>query len=160
MMHKTAFIGHRNCLPKDIEQRLTIAVQNQINSGCKNFIMGTHGDFDRTATTVCRTLKKGNPEIKIEVVVTNLNQIKSNDDCFTPQDKEIELTTFEIEEVHFKQQIVESNKQMIDSCDTLICYVSPHSFTNGSTRVLKYAIKKGLKIINLYNEKDDILTQK
>ena len=155
MIHKTAFIGHRNYLPKDIEQRLTIAVQNQIDFGCKNFIIGTHGEFDKMATSVCKSLKKNNPEIKIEVVVTNLNQIKSNDDCFTPQDKEIELTTFEIEEVHFKRQIVESNKQMIDSCDTLICYVSPHLFTNGSSKVLKYAIKKGLKIINLYDEKDD-----
>ena len=155
MMHKTAFIGHRNLLPKDIEQRLTIAVQNQIDSGCKNFIIGTHGEFDKMATSVCKSLKKNNTEIKIEVVVTNLNQIKSNDDCFTPQDKEIELTTFEIEEVHFKRQIIDSNKQMIDSCDTLICYVSPHSFTNGSSKVLKYAIKKGLKIINLYEEKDD-----
>lgn len=30
----------------------------------------------------------------------------------------------EIEEEHYKRQVIESNHQMIDNCNTLICYVN------------------------------------
>ena len=57
---------------------------------------------------------------------------------------------FEIEDLHYKQRITTSNKKMIDSCDTLICYVDPNAWKSGAKTTMNYAQKKGLKIINLY----------
>ena len=49
MISKIALMGHRNFLPPDIENRLTMALENEIKSDSYNFIVGTHGDFDRMA---------------------------------------------------------------------------------------------------------------
>lgn len=41
---------------------------------------------------------------------------------------------------------------MIENCDTLICYADDNwHFTNGTHKVVKYAQKCGLQIINLAN---------
>ena len=43
---------------------------------------------------------------------------------------------------------------MIDACDTLICYVDENAYRSGAKTSMRYAKRKGLKIINLYDEKD------
>ena len=60
------------------------------------------------------------------------------------------MVMYEIEELHYKQQIVASNKQMINACDTLICYVRPQAWRSGAQAIMNYAKKRGLKIVNLY----------
>ena len=62
---------------------------------------------------------------------------------------------YEIEDIHPKRQITESNKQMIDECDTLICYVDPKSYKSGAKTAMNYAKRKGKKIINTYDERDE-----
>ena len=57
-------------------------------------------------------------------------------------------------DAHYKQRITLSNRQMIDGCDTLICYVDEHVYRSGAKTAMCYAKKKGLKIINLFREKD------
>jgi hypothetical protein len=44
---------------------------------------------------------------------------------------------------------------MIDNCDTLICYVNKKHNPSGAKTTMNYAKRKGLEIINLYDEKDD-----
>lgn len=39
---------------------------------------------------------------------------------------------------------------MIDYSDTLICYVKPNSWRSGAKKIMDYAIKKGLKVINIF----------
>lgn len=149
MDRKTAFIGHRDFLPGDIGQRLKLAIQNEIDLGCRSFIMGTHGNFDLESLRACKSLRKIYPEIKIEVVITSLSQIQP-DTVF--DEFGVETVMYEIEETHFKRRIIESNRQMIDNCDTLICYVQPKRWRSGADLIMNYAIKKGLKIVNLYQE--------
>jgi len=142
MGRKVCFIGHRFLLPSNIQLFLKTAIESEIKQGCKNFIVGSHGDFDREALDTCLSLRNIYPDIKIEVAVTSFNQTYTN----------VETVMFEIENLHYKQRIMASNKQMIDSCDTLICYVKPNSWNSGAKMVMDYAIKQGLKIINLYDD--------
>ena len=86
---------------------------------------------------------------KIEVVITNYNP-KIQDKIIIKENPKYETVMFEIEDLHPKQRITASNKQMIDSCDSLICYVDPNSWKSGAKTTMNYAQKKGLKIINLY----------
>ena len=44
---------------------------------------------------------------------------------------------------------------MIDGCDTLICYVDPKRYRSGAKNAMNYAKRKGLKIVNLFDEKDN-----
>ena len=139
MSRKTTFIGHRDFLPSDIEQRLSAVVQKEIESGCRYFVMGSHGEFDKVALRVCKALQKKYPDIKVEVAITSFNQAY----------RDVETIMFEIEAVHYKRRIIESNKQMIDACDTLICYVRPNSWRSGAMQTLNYAINKNKNIINI-----------
>lgn len=139
MTRKTTFIGHRDFLPGDIEERLSAVVQKEIDSGCRYFIVGSHGEFDRVALGVCKLMRQIYPEIKIEVAITSFNQ-----DYY-----DVETVMFEIEEVYYKRRIIESNKQMVDACDVLICYVRPNSWRSGAKQILNYAKSKNKKIINI-----------
>ena len=149
MSNKVTFIGHRILLQSNIQQLLKSAIENEIQSGCKNFIVGSHGEFDKTVLDILLTLKNTYPEIKIEVVITNYNP-KIQDEIIIKENPKYETVMFEIEDLHPKQRITASNKQMIDSCDSLICYVQPNAWKSGAKTTMNYAKKKGLKIINLY----------
>lgn len=151
MSNKVTFIGHRILLQSNIQQLLKSVIENEIQSGCKNFIVGSHGEFDKTVLDILLTLKNTYPEIKIEVVITNYNP-KIQDEIIIKEKPKYETVMFEVEELHPKQRITASNKQMIDSCDTLICYVQPNAWKSGAKTTMNYAKKKGLKIINLYTK--------
>ena len=159
-MRKTAFIGHSWAHGEEMREKLYAAVENEIKNGCKYFTMGTRGNFDSEALWICRDLRKKYKDIKIEVVITSFSQIKPvidhdeifGDEKYVPYD-DVETVMYEIEEVFYKRKITESNKQMIDTCDTLICYVEEDSHrASGARSAMKYAKKKGLRIVNLLNQ--------
>ena len=150
---KTAFIGHRKIFAKDIYERLVTAIQTEIENGCKEFTMGTHGEFDQLALSVCRSLRQTHTDLEIEVVITSLNTIKKDGKLAAPF-ADVKTVMFDIEETHYKRKITLSNRQMIDGCDTLICYVDERLYRSGAKTAMRYAKKKGLKIINLYRDED------
>ena len=61
---------------------------------------------------------------------------------------------YNVEKEHFKRKITESNKQMIDESDTLICYVNSTRTYGGAKTAYKYARKKGLAIVNLFDYRE------
>lgn len=158
-MEKICFIGHRRIGFGPIRERLKSAIEKKVKEGCRFFTMGTHGEFDELALSVCRELRKTYTDIKIEVVITSLKKIEKQllyDDEFgkeyeTPY-SDVSTTMYEIEDSHYKRQIIESNHQMIDNCDTLICYVNKKHNPSGAKLAMNYAKRKGLEIINLYIE--------
>ena len=158
MDKKICFIGHRNVYKYgEIEKRLYNLIEEKIIDGYKCFTMGTHGEFDKLALSVCRQLRNFYKFIKIEVVITSFKTIESKiehdeifgDEKFMPYN-DVQTVMYEIEEVHFKKQIIVSNQQMIDTCDTLIYYVDTNRYVSGAKIAMKYALKKGLNIINLF----------
>ena len=106
MERKTAFIGHRNLWEQNIEirQNLYKEVEKQILNGCRFFTMGTHGDFDKLALSVCRQLRKTYQDIEIEVVITSFKTIEPiiehdkifEDEKFIPF-KDVRTVMYEIE---------------------------------------------------------------
>ena len=153
---KTAFIGHRQLFSPDIEERLLSAVETEIKNGCKEFTVGTHGEFDSLALYICRKLRHTYTDIKIEVVLTSLNEIKKDSEFDAPPYADVQTIMYDIEDVHFKQKIIISNRRMLDSCDTLICYVDTSVYKSGAKMALRYAEKRGLKIMNLFRKEDNL----
>lgn len=151
-----AFFGHRNLWGRDLRERL----KNEIESNlCDEIhcLIGTHGEFDSLALSVCRELRKSYPQVKITVVFTTLNVLKKGkDELFSTADmyRDVETTIYDIEEEHFKNQIVVSNRKMVDDCDLVICYVDMKEYRSGAKRAVNYAISQGKKVINLYREQD------
>lgn len=154
-MRKTAFIGHRQVFGKGVYETLLAEVEKLIVRGCKFFTMGTHGEFDRLALSACRSLRTRYTDIQIEVVITTLNAIKKEGAACRYSD--VATVMFDNEEVHYKRRITASNRRMIDGCDTLVGYVNEKSVRSGAKTAMRYAMKKGLEIINLYREEDQPL---
>ncbi len=151
---KTAFIGHRQVFAKNIGEKLADAIRAEIANGCRQFTMGTHGEFDGLALNACRRLRNVYRDLEIEVVLTSLHTIKKESEFGIVPYADVKTVMYDIEEAHYKQQITLSNKQMLDTCDTLICYVDTSSYKSGAKAALRYAEKKGLKIVNLYCKED------
>lgn len=158
MNKKICFIGHRHIYNyKEIREKLYNIVEEEIKKGCKFFTMGTHGEFDEMALSVCRELRKIYTDIEIEVVITSFKTIEPiidrdpifGDEKYIPY-SDVKTTMYDIEEEHYKRRIIVSNKKMIDNCNTLICYVNPTKIYGGAIIAYKYAKKKGLQIVNLF----------
>jgi len=162
MNKRCCFIGHRRIGFGPIRERLEQAVKIEINNGCKFFTMGTHGEFDTLALDVCKMFRAEIKDVEIEVVLTSLNKIKKQlifEDAFGKVFEipysDVKTVMFDMEQEHFKRKITLSNRIMLDSCDIVICYVDKRKIQSGAKSALNYAMKKGLKIINLYDEKDE-----
>ena len=159
---KTCFIGHRNIIAdENITKRLYETIKAEIEKGCTKFTMGTHGNFDKISLSVCKQLRQQFKNVEIEVVITSLNLIKKKittdifgTTVFTPYE-DVKTVMYNIEEEHFKNRITSSNKQMIDTCQTMICYVDTKKTSSGAKRAFNYAKRKGLEVINLYKEEYD-----
>ena len=154
MEKKTAFIGHRNVPLSTVKERLRDAVEKQIAEGCFSFIMGTHGAFDEGALSVCREARRRYPDLKIEIVLTSYHQVATKKEHKAPYSDDITIL-FDTEDIHYKKRILLGNHRMIDECDTLICYVDEKRKHSGAKTIMLYARRKGLRIINLYQETDD-----
>ena len=130
-MKKVCFIGHRY-IDVNIEDRLKLAIKNQIDLGYKTFVVGHHGQFDQLTLTLLQHFQKSY-DINIEIVVTSLNQIYKKQNI--SKNKNIKFVLYDVEETYFKKQIVESNKQMIDDCQCLICYINPKKNKSGAKTI-------------------------
>ena len=161
---KTAFAGHRHISidEKELKNRLVDAIKMEVDNGCLSFTMGgVYGKFDKIALSACRYVRKEYKNIEIEVVFTSLHQIEKsverelNGKIVYSYYGDVKTVIYDVENEFYKNKIISSNKQMIDDCDTLICYINSDNYRSGAKKTMKYAIKKGLKVINLYREKDD-----
>ena len=151
---KTALIGHRGIFAPTLPQRLLKAIEGEIKNGCLRFTVGTHGEFDRLALSVCRELRHDHPEMQIEVVLRSLHAVQKSGEWGGAPYSDVTTVMYDIEETYFKRQITLSNRKMIDGCDTLICYVDEKRSRSGAKTAMRYAKRKGLRIINLYDETD------
>ena len=158
MSKKVCFIGHREIRLIDISEKLKEAIENEIINGYRHFIMGSHGNFDNFCLNACRKLRKKYPDIEIEVILTSRKQLEtfyidkeSGIETYSPY-KDVKTFLYEIDDVYFKRQITESNQKMINECDTLICYVNKKKTYSGAKYAYNYAKRKGLRIVNLYDE--------
>lgn len=125
-------------------------------------LQSLHGEFDSKVLSACKQFREKYKDIKIQVAITSFQKIKKQvikdeifgDEIYVPYD-DVETIMFDIEEEHFKKQITVSNRQMIDLCDTLICFVDKTRNPSGAKTAMNYAKRKGLKIVNLYREEDE-----
>ena len=108
---------------KDCAFSLQNNIEEQIADGCKSFTMGTHGEFDEMALSACRSARQDHPDIKIEVVLTSYHAVEKKTEFDYIPYQDVDTVMYDIEDEHFKRQITVCNRQMIDTCDTLICYV-------------------------------------
>ena len=166
MQNKVCFIGHRYIFESKLYEKLKDAIQYVIDKGYRKFMIGCHGEFDKLALSLCKSFRNEYKDIDIDVVLTSYHKIErkiiatfknefgeTEEIADTNPYSDVKTTIYEIEELYFKKQITESNRKMIDECDTLICFVDTTRQRSGAKKALKYAKRKGLTIINCFDER-------
>ena len=141
------------------KQDLYQALENEIKNGTKLFSVGVHGRFDVVALWLCKKLRNIYPDIKVRVVFSNLNFLKKPN---SPRTKELleyyedaEIFTYPIENIHYKAQIVATNKFMVDDSTSIICNIDTDKHYGGAIQTYKYAKRKNKNVINLYTKNDE-----
>ena len=136
---KSCFMfGHADS-PDHIMSRIEAVIEDQyINNGTTAFYVGNRGRFDSIAAAACRLVKQRHPEIRLYLLLV-----------YHPGERTVDLTDgFDssyyppLEGVPRQYAIVRANRYMVDTADSIICYVK-HI---GNTRnLLEYAQKRQKK---------------
>ena len=136
---KSCFLFGHSDAPQDIQSAIETAVQRQyLNYGIRQYYVGAYGSFDRLAASALKTVKKQYQDISLYLLLP-----------YHPAERPVETPegfngTFypPLEKVPRRYAIVRANRYMIETCDSVICYVN-HI---GNTRILlEYAQRRAKK---------------
>ena len=138
--------GHATT-PYDALPLIEAAAEGQYQEqGIRTFIVGNRGSFDSLAATAIKNLKKRHDDISLLLLL-----------AYHPAERPVHLTEgFDnsyyppLESVPRQYAIVRANKYMVDTADSIICYVN----RIGNTRKLleqaqKRQKKEGIPIENV-----------
>ena len=147
MDNKVCFMFGHAATPYEAISSIEAAAERQYNeNGIRTFIVGNRGSFDSYATTAIKSLKQRHSDISLLLLL-----------AYHPGERSVDLTPeFDnsyyppLEGVPRQYAIVRANRYMVDTADSIICYVK-HI---GNTRnLLEYAQrrqkKEGITIENV-----------
>ena len=136
---KSCFLFGRSDAPQDLQSAIEAAVERQyFNLGIRQYYVGAYGSFDRMAASALSAVKKRHNDISVYLLLP-----------YHPADRPVEASKgFDgtyyppLEKVPKRYAIVRANRQMIETCDGVICYAN-HI---GNTRtLLEYARRRAKK---------------
>jgi len=135
------FCGHGDIqYGSEIKKKLYEMLENLINQGADEFLLGGYGNFDMMAAHTVRDLKEQYPNIQSVFVMPYLNREYDTalyDETIYP----------DIEHIPKRLAIIKRNEYMVDAADVVIAYVE-HGW-GGAAKTMMYAIKKGKQIVSL-----------
>ena len=145
MGNKICFLFGNSTTPYEalpwIEQA---AERHYLELGIRTFVIGNRGNFDSYAATAIKSLKRKHRDISLVLLL-----------AYHPGERPFELPAgFDssyyppLENVPRKYAIVRTNKYMIDTADSIICYAK---FAGNCKELLEYA-KRHCKINNTFVE--------
>lgn len=147
MDNKVCFMFGHATTPYDALPMIEAAAERQYQEqGIRTFIVGNRGNFDSYAATAIKHLKRKYNDISLLLLL-----------AYHPAERPVHLTEgFDnsyyppLENVPRQYAIVRANKYMIDTADSIICYVNQI----GNTRKLleqaqKRQKKEGIPIENV-----------
>lgn len=150
------FFGHRFIdNPIRIENLLEKYIQKLlVEYEYVDFIVGRNGDFDQyAASAVLRVQKKYRSDNSALVLVLPYHTADylNNKESYHRYYTDVEIS-YAASMAHSKAAIQIRNREMVDRADLILCCIE-HEW-GGAWQTVKYAAKRGKKIINLYNESE------
>ena len=140
-MSVCTFFGHSECDELDAEV-LRSAIEDLINQGVTDFVVGHQGQFDAMVRNCLESLRLQYPHIRYSVVLAYLPTEKREYDDFSDT-----MYPEGIETVHPKYAINWRNRYLVDTADICLCYIR-HTW-GGAYKFVRMAKRRGLTIINL-----------
>lgn len=148
-MKTVTFCGHGDLSRAEISHvipRLLCTLENLINNGAVEFLLGDYGDFDKLCAKTLYFLKNKYPHI-VSVCVTPYMEREYSRILY-------DLSEYPpLEKVPKRIAIIKRNEYMIDKSDIVVSYIT-HTF-GGAYTSFKYAKRKHKNIIMLgYDDAD------
>lgn len=136
MDQKICFLfGHATTPPVAIDRVKAAAQRHYEEFGIRTFIVGNRGTFDSYAATALKALKRMHGDITLLLLL-----------AYHPAERSVDLTEgFDnayyppIEHIPRQYAIAGANKYMVDTADSLICYVDR---IGNSRNLLAYAQRR------------------
>lgn len=153
---KICLFGHSTIFNDlEISKRLIKAIE-KLTFDTLELYFGTHGDFDNLCFYTLKQLSDNNKKISIHIVLSSPRPYKKYKYKPSKIDKYkgFETFSFDIDEIHFKQQIIVTNQKMVDKCDICICYINPNKTYGGALKTFKHARSQNKEIINIFDIND------
>lgn len=152
------FLGHRK-IPEtnDLKIKLYLQVEKLIvNEKVHTFLFGSRSEFDKLCHSIVTILKQKYPFIKRIYVRAEFPYINNEYRNYLLEKYEDTYYPLKITGAG-KAVYIERNCKMIDSSAFCICYYdknysTPKSGKSGTAIAYSYAVKKGLRIINIFNQ--------
>ena len=147
---KIAFFGHADFIPTpEIEKRLYDILKEETKGETVEFWFGGYGDFDSFAYAVVNKYFKGEKIAKIFITPYITEGYQKNQIEYI-KDRYDLIIYPELESTPYRYAISKRNSWMAENCDIVICYVK-YSY-GGAYKAVKYASRKGKRIINISKE--------
>lgn len=116
------------------------------DEGYDYFLVGSYGQFDRLAASVCLSLKSENPSIKVSLVIPYYRP--KLDNCEKRYRAQFDAVIIPaLEGIPYQYRILRANEYMVDCADTVIAYVNTPA--GGAAKTLAYAKHRGKRIIKV-----------
>lgn len=162
MRRTCCFTGHRpEKIPQEmispLQYRLAEAIERAVGEGYVRFISGMSRGLDFWAAQIVLSLKEEYPQIELEAALPCVGQ-----DRGWPQAEKEEfhrlLGQADIQtclsQEYTKGCMHTRNRYMVDSSSLLIAFYNGDK-TGGTAYTCRYAAKKGIQVINLFEPKNE-----
>lgn len=158
-MRSVSFTGHRKLAENtaSIAQRLYKKLEEEIQNGATDFNTGGAVGFDCLSAAVVLKMREVYPNIKLNLILPC-----SNDEQTENWEKEEKAefyrilslaNTVEYTSEHFYKGCMKvRNTRLIELADCCLCYWNTNNPRSGTGQTVRMAIKKKIKIVNLFNE--------
>ena len=153
-MKTVTFCGHRDIIPDErVRSLLHEAIEAEIQNGAEQFYVGGRGEFDSMAAAAVRAAKRRHRDkiVQLYLVEPYMREGINRDRSYYESLYDGIIIPQELLGVHPKAAITKRNRWMIQKADCLIAFVQ-RDF-GGAYQTLNYAMKKGIRIINLAENK-------
>lgn len=148
------FTGHRK-IPADqklLDRALTYSVEAAINNGYRYFGAGGALGFDTAAALAVIRARKVHPDVRLILVLPCREQAarwSERDKKLYERIKEKADKVIYTSEDYFNGCMQKRNRHLVDNSSLCLCYLTEPR--GGTYYTVKYAEKKGIKIINIAN---------
>lgn len=155
-MNKVCFTGHRYIKNnRNINKKLIDTIDECIKNGALDFYTGGAIGWDTICAIKVIELKKNNPNIRLHVILPcdKENQTKKwtskqilDYDYIISNADSVEYISKDYYEYCMKIR----NQRLVENADICICYYNTSKIRSGTGQTVRMAIKKNIKIINLF----------
>ena len=158
------FTGHRSlsrALLPDIRSRVASAISQAYENGYRTFLCGGARGFDTLAALEVLKFRNSHPDIRLIIAVPCSSQA----DRWTAEDRKVWQSVCDkaddvniLSDSYYNGCMQARNRYMVDASSLCLCYLV--RFEGGTWSTVRYALHRGLLLMNLAMPDEPVLTMR